>query len=139
MTPESIPVRSMGIFSVRVRVFSLQDDKRSREVELTVDTGATYPVLPRGLAEGVGVRLVERRTFVLANGERIERDVGYVGMEYEGRRCATLVVLGEPGDASLVGALALEALGYEVDPASRTLRPATQYLMPAAGAAVFSP
>jgi predicted aspartyl protease len=127
----------MGVFSVRVRAFSLQDPRRSQEVELTVDTGATYPVLPRSLAEGLDAQLLERRTFVLANGDRIERDVGYLGMEFEGRRGATLVVLGEPGDASLLGALALEALGYEVDPVSRTLRPATQYLMRTARAAAL--
>ena len=61
-----------------------------------------------------------------------------MGLEYEGRRCATLVVLGEPGDASLLGALALETLGYEVDPASMTLRAATQYLMRAAAPAALS-
>jgi predicted aspartyl protease len=119
----------MGVFSVRIRVFSLKDARKSREIVLTVDTGATYPVLPRRLAEELDARPEERRTFTLANGERIERDIGYVGMEYGGRRCPTLVVLGEPGDASLLGAIALEALGYEADPTSKTLRPTTQYLM----------
>jgi len=76
MPPPHMTTGSMGVFSVRIRAFNLLDRKTSREVELTVDTGATYPVIPRALAEGLGVQLLERRTFVLANGARIQRDTG---------------------------------------------------------------
>lgn len=133
MSSVRLQASSMGVFGVRVRIYRLSDPRDEHELELTVDTGATYPVIPRTLAQTVGVTDLERRRFTLANGEQVERDVGYIGMEYEGHRGPVLVVLGERKDASLLGALALETLGYEVDPVSQALRPATQYLMSALG------
>ncbi len=119
----------MGIFTVRVRLYSLRRPDRIREVEATVDTGALFPVLPRDILRDLDAKPDEMRTFQLANGERIQRGVAQIGLEYEGHRVATPVVLGEPGDAVLLGSVALESLGYEADPVHRTLRPTTLYLM----------
>ncbi len=119
----------MGIFTVRVHVYSLRDSRKRRELEATVDTGALFPVIPRSLLEELDADPIETRTFVLANGEPIRRHVAQVGVEYEGHRAATPVILGEPGDATLLGALALEGLGYEADPVHKTLRPTTLYLL----------
>lgn len=52
----------MGVFNVKVVVFNLRDASKSMEIELVVDTGATYPVIPLGLAEELGIRAVETRT-----------------------------------------------------------------------------
>ncbi len=119
----------VGVFRVKVRIFSLQDESLSREVEMVVDTGANYPVIPRSVAFELGIRTVEQRRFTLANGDTIERDIGWVGLECEGRLAATLVILGQPRDPPLLGALALEALGLDVDPQQNRLRPATQWLL----------
>ncbi len=124
---------TVGVFDVKVTVFNLRDVTRSKEVELVVDTGATYPVIPLPLAEELGIRAVETRTFVLADGSRIERDLGWAGLKYGDRASPSLVILGGPGDVPILGALALEGLGLEADPAARSLRPTSQFLLAATG------
>ncbi len=124
----------MGLFKVRVRVFNLSDEHRGKEVDLVVDTGATCPSIPRSLAGDLGISPSEKRTFTLADGSRRSRDVGWAGLSYDGRRTPSLVVLGEPDDVPLLGAFALEGLGFEVDPVAKTLRPAAQFLLSARSA-----
>ncbi len=119
----------MGIFRVRAQIFNLQDEERTLEVEMVVDTGATLPVIPRTVSEELGIEEAERRTFTLADGREVSRSIGWAGIAYDGRRAPSLVILGEEEDVSLLGAVALESLGLEADPVNRTLRPAPQYLL----------
>ena len=55
--------------------------------------------------------------------------MGWAGLSYDGRSAPSLVVLGEADDVPLLGAFALEGLGFEVDPVAKTLRPATLFLL----------
>ncbi|HEX9339727.1 MAG TPA: retroviral-like aspartic protease family protein [Thermoplasmata archaeon] len=119
----------MGLFRIRVAVYSLEDERRSEEMDLVVDTGATYPVIPSPVAERLGIRRSEEITFTLADGTRRPRKVGWAGLAYDGRKTHTRIVFGEAEDVPLLGAFALEGLGVEVDPVAKTLRPATQYLL----------
>jgi len=119
----------MGLSRVRVLVFSLQDPEKTKELEVVVDTGATYPVVPRPLAEELGLRVVEARTFTLANGVEVARRVAWAGLTFDRRSSPSLVVLGEEGDVPILGAFALEGLGLEVDPVAKMLRPAHQFLL----------
>jgi clan AA aspartic protease len=118
-----------GVLRVRVKLFNLQDQTTLREIELVLDTGATYAVIPRGVAEELGIQPSERRTFAPADGSQVTRDLGWAGISYDGRKSPCLVVLGEEGDIHLLGSFALEGLGFEVDPVSKTLRPARQFLL----------
>ncbi len=119
----------LGVFGVRVVVFNLQDPTKVRELELVVDTGATFPVIPRPLAGDLGIGPVEARTFTLADGSRVTRDLGWAGFMFGERASPSLVVLGEADDVPILGALALEGMGLEADPVAKALRPATQYLL----------
>lgn len=119
----------MGIFRVRVRIFNLREEERSRDIELVVDTGATFPVIPKELASELAIQPSEKRTFTLADGTQIIRDMGWAGLAYEGRRSPALVVLGELEDVPILGAIALEGLGLEVDSVAKRLRPVTQFLL----------
>ena len=129
MTASGVRPSSMGIFAVRIHLYSLRRPDRVREIEATVDTGALFPVLPRAILRQLDAKRGETRTFQLANGKHLRRDIAQIGIEFEGHRAATSVVVGEPGDAVLLGSVALESLGYEVDPVHKTLRPTTLYLM----------
>ncbi len=122
----------MGLFEVRLDVYSLQDPRKVRTLPFIVDTGATLSVIPREVADELDIRAEEKRLFQLANGSRVARDIGHAGFEYEGRWRLSTVVIGEPGDVPLLGAVTLETLGHEVDPVNRTLRPTEQYLLHAA-------
>ena len=129
----------VGVFGVRVVVCNLQDATKATEVELVVDTGAAYPLIPRRLAESLGIRSVETRTFTLADGSRIERELGWAGLMYGDRASPSLVILGGEDDVPILGAFALEGLGLEADPVAKLLRPATQFLLGALGPRVELP
>jgi len=125
----------MGLFRVQVRVFDLKDEGRAREVEMLVDTGSNMAVIPSDVVHNLGFTPVEFRTFVLANGAEIVRPVGWAGLATAGRTTACDVILGEPGDGAILGAIALDGMGLEVDPRRQELRPTPQYLMQTVGGA----
>ena len=119
----------MGLFAVRVEVFSIRDVQKTRVLEFIVDTGATLSVIPQEVAEELGVQPEEKRIFQLANGTHVARDIGSVGFAYEGRRTVGSVVIGQRGDVPLLGAVVLEGWGYVADPVQKTLRPSQMYLL----------
>ncbi len=107
----------MGTFSVRVEV----GDRRAESfvpVDLLVDTGSTFTVLPRALLEQLGVQPHRRSRFELADGSVVECDVGRAWLRFEGSLEYTLVVF---GDDALLGAVTLEELGRVVDPIKQRL------------------
>ena len=65
----------MGVFDWPLRVSSLNGE-HSLDVEATVDTGASYTVLPTGMLEQLGVVATRKLTFELADGRRRVMDVG---------------------------------------------------------------
>ena len=129
-TRAAVPVM-MGTFRVTVRVFSLENPGLGHELEMLVDTGATQSIIPRRILDDLAVPAERRQTFRLANGEAIDRDVGWVGIRFQGREAHTLAVFGEPADAIVLGALTLEELGLEVDPRERVLKPTVAWLLAA--------
>src|SRR3989304_3468401 len=106
----------VGVFGVRVVGCNLQDATKATEVELVVDTGAAYPLIPRRLAESLGIRSVETRTFTLADGSRTERELGWGGLMEGARAGPSLVIRGGEDDAPIWGAFALGGLGLEAAP-----------------------
>lgn len=119
----------MGFVRARVELWNPERAERKLEVELTVDTGAMYTVLPRQTLEELGFKPVGKRRFKLADGRVIEREVGIAGVGAKGRVAYTTVVFGEREDEPVLGVTALEELGLEVDPATRELRPAELLLL----------
>ena len=47
-----------------------------RSERFLVDSGAVYSVVQRPVLDGLGIRPHSRRTFTLANGDKIERELG---------------------------------------------------------------
>ncbi|MGC8912264.1 MAG: retroviral-like aspartic protease family protein [Nitrososphaeria archaeon] len=118
----------MGFVKVRVKVWNIENPKQSRELELLADTGAIYTVLPSSLLKELGIKAINRRKFKLANNEVVEKDVGLMGVEIEGKFTYTIVVFGEE-NVYLLGVTTLEELGLEVDPVKGVLRPMELLLM----------
>jgi aspartyl protease family protein len=112
----------MGFTYIKIRVYS-PDLTRSEDVEVLVDSGALFTSIPRSILEGLGLKPVARRRLRVYGGGVVERDVGGATVEYEGRRAVVPIVFGEPEDISVLGATALESLGYQVDPVSKRLKP----------------
>ena len=116
-------MRRVGSVKVKVTLRNSEGPDRKEELEIVVDTGAMYSLVPRHILENIGIRPLERRVFTLANGERIEREFGGAIFEVEERRGHAPVVFGEKEDKCLLGVTALEALGLEVDVVTGKLKP----------------
>ena len=119
----------MGVFRVRIRIESPSNPKVFQELEAVVDTGSSYTLIPRMVAEALGIRPVRRMAAVLANGVRIVRDMGEAPLSIGDLRTTTWVVFGDANDAVLLGAITLQELGLEVDPKNETLRPTEIYML----------
>ena len=113
----------MGFTHLKVFVGNPTELTRGREVEFLVDTGSFYTMIPREILEEVGVVPMMEKTFILANGGKIGRQVGVANLVYKGQPGGTLVIFGEEGDKTLLGVLGLESMGYKVDPVKGELEP----------------
>ena len=113
----------MGMTDVKVRIVNLADPRRSAEVDLVVDSGAIYSVVPGAVLRRIGVEPRKVETFALANGGTVRRAIGDVYYEIDRSAGAAPVIFGRRGDTSLLGVVTLEALGLRLDPLRRTLRP----------------
>ena len=97
-----------------------------QRVELLIDTGAQYSLLPHQVWTSIGLRPTRTRTFHLANGASIERTISECLIELpeiggETPCGHTPVILGEPGDVALLGVVTLEELGLLFNPIDRSL------------------
>lgn len=119
----------MGIFRVPARIWNPGDRSRGKSLDLLVDTGATYTVIPESILRGLGISPLRRVKFRLADDRVVERDVGEVGIEVEGYMAsATPVVFGED-TVCLLGAVTMEQLGLAPDPIAKRLKPVEALLM----------
>ena len=113
----------MGLTNLVVRVSNPTDLKRSVELEMLVDSGAVFAIVPAPVLRRIGIRPQRRERFRLADGTAIVRRTAVAAFEYEDHVGGATVIFGEPGDACLLGALALESMGFMLDPVRRALRP----------------
>lgn len=95
----------------------------SREIEAIVDTGAAYTTLPARLLHELGIDPMDRGVFLLADGRRVEMDIGRAWATINDTSEVTLVVFGEDEAAPLLGAYTLEGLRLAVDPIAQRLVP----------------
>jgi len=113
----------MGLVHIEIGIANPAYPEKFIKEHFLIDSGAVYSVVQRGLLSKLGVEPHSKRKFTLANGEVIEREQGDALFEYQGRRGASPVIFGEPGDSNLVGIVTLEALGFVLDPLRRELKP----------------
>ncbi|MBI3376286.1 MAG: aspartyl protease family protein [Betaproteobacteria bacterium] len=113
----------MGTFSVGCKVENSVD--RSRHVKLPrmlVDTGSEYTWVPAAVLEKIGIAREKKDVeFMMANGQRITRSVGFAIIRVEKSFTIDEVVFGEKGDLLLLGARSLEGLKLAVDPRRKKL------------------
>ena len=112
----------MGTFNWPLRICSI-DGRQVREIEATVDTGASYTTLPARLLRELGVTPKGKRRFLLADGRRIEMDYGEAQATVDGESVTTIVVFGEDDAPALLGAYTLNGLALAVDPVEQRLVP----------------
>jgi predicted aspartyl protease len=113
----------MGITSLVIEVANPATPSVTESLEFIVDSGAVYSVVPAPVLRKLGIRPLKRETFRLANGTTIVRRKGGAVFKFRDYVGVADVIFGEEGDAVLLGALSLEALGLSLDPIRRELKP----------------
>lgn len=97
--------------------------KKSVSVEFLVDSGAVYTLLPEKDWKALGLKRRRKMIFTLADGTKVERGISECYISLPQGEGHTPVILGEPGDEPLLGAVTLEILGLILNPFKRALEP----------------
>jgi aspartyl protease family protein len=113
----------MGHFNVPVTLMNPVEPLRSLQLDMMVDTGATYTVLPPDVVAALGLRISEEREGQLASGEHVMYGVGDLRVGLDGREIFSMFIAGPPGCPALLGVVTLEQFGLGVDPVHERLLP----------------
>ncbi|MBI4616619.1 MAG: retroviral-like aspartic protease family protein [Planctomycetes bacterium] len=97
--------------------------KKKARARFLVDSGATYTLLPEKVWRAIGLKGKRKETFVLADGTTMDRRISECHIRISQGDGHTPVILGEPGDAPLLGVVTLEELGLMLNPFTRKLLP----------------
>jgi predicted aspartyl protease len=95
---------------------------RSAQVELLVDTGSTFLVLPQSVADRLGVTVQRVLPVITAGGREDTWPAGEVRVAIDDREVMTPCFIAPEGPA-LLGAVAPESLLLAIDPVARGLIP----------------
>lgn len=84
--------------------------------KILIDTGSEYTWIPSEMLHKIDV-ICEKKdlVFIMANGQKITRSVGFAIIRIEEYFTIDEVVFGEEGDMVLLGARTLEGLNLTVD------------------------
>lgn len=97
-------------------------------LDLLVDTGAIYSVVPGSILTALGIEPFEVETFGLADGTKQRYPVGEAFFVLGERRGTSKVVFAPEGVTPLLGAFTLASLGLMVNPVTRELLPMRLFL-----------
>ena len=113
----------MGTFHVGARIENLVDRSKGASLpKLLVDTGSEYTWVPEPVLQKLDIaREKKDLEFVMANGQRITRSVGFAIVRVDKSFTVDEVVFAEKGDLLLLGARTLEGLGLTVDSRKKKL------------------
>lgn len=113
----------MGTFHVGARVENVVDRSKGASLpKLLVDTGSEYTWVPEPILEKLGIaREKKDLEFVMANGQKITRSVGFAIVRVDKSFTVDEVVFAEKGDLLLLGARSLEGLSLTVDSRQKKL------------------
>ena len=113
----------MALTTLTLEVGNPAAPEVTEKVELLVDSGAIYSVVPQAVLERLGIRPLATEEFRLADGSKLVRKKGGALFKYGERVGVADVIFGEAEDGQLLGAFTLESLGLVLDPLRRELKP----------------
>ena len=111
----------MGLFRTTIGVESLARGVVRDVADALVDTGSELTWIPRPVLESIGVKVERKRAFIVADGRRVERDVGYAIVHAGGTSTVDEIVFAEETDFPILGVRSLEGLNLRVDPTRKQL------------------
>jgi len=93
---------------------------RRVNLKALVNTGATFPALPEDIVEGLGLPIHSEVEAETATGrERVKLALAVI--QVEDRTAASYVIVRPRGTTPLIGVVALEQMGFRVDPVTGRL------------------
>ena len=113
----------MGTFRVACLVENQRDRARSVRVpNVMVDTGSELTWIAAERLAQIGIEAEKRsQRFVMANGDRIERSIGFAVIRVGENLTTDEVVFAQAGDLQLLGVRTLEGLNLRVDSRNKRL------------------
>jgi clan AA aspartic protease len=115
-------VSDMGVFRITIGVENVAHRGVVRYVaDALVDTGSELTWIPREVLHSIGVNVERRRSFIVADGRRVERDIGYAVVHAGESATVDEVVFAEESDFALLGVRSLEGLNLRIDVVSKQL------------------
>ena len=94
---------------------------KATTIKAFIDTGVTYSVVPRRVAEELQLPVIGRRRAATAKGvAELDECIGIV--EVMGRKAYTHILVSDDIDVALIGAAAPKTLSLEVDPVTGRLK-----------------
>lgn len=115
-------IYDVGLTYVDAELAEPSRPSRRERVRFLVDPGAIYSLAPAPILRRLGIRPLRREEFELADGSTMRRLVGLALFRVSNKLGGSEVIFGGPRDEPLLGAVTLEALGFELDPVRRRLR-----------------
>lgn len=112
----------MGLTHVTVALRSLGGSNGVYQADFLVDTGATDSLAPAAELRKIGLKLVGKMVYELADGTLQEYNFGLAQIEFMGEVTAGRVIFGPDDAEPILGVTALESVGIIVDPANKTLK-----------------
>ena len=119
----------MGLFHVPATLTG--PTGRVEKLELLVDTGATFVVVPRGLARQLELQPTRMCPLQIAGGRDESWPLAEARLAIDGLEVTTPCLIAPDGPA-LLGAVALESLLLSVDPIAKRLVPVKVFVGSAA-------
>lgn len=113
----------MGTLSVSTSLANPRQPDVRVTLDLLVDTGATWTMLPQEVVARLGLPTAYERGVTPASGEHVRYPAGQVAIQLNGEELITLFLAGPPGCLALLGAVTLEEFGLAPDPVQKSLIP----------------
>ena len=111
----------MGLIYAPVTISNPADTSRYWEGTFLVDTGAIDSFVPRDVLNAIGVAPKGQREYTSADGSQAKLDTAPAVMEIMGVLIGTTVMFGDTNSEPLLGRIALQSAGIEVDTHNQTL------------------
>ncbi len=107
----------------------LEGRKKGEEMKMLADTGATYTTIPKEMAERVGILIYPEKVKVkVADKREVEAEIGITMVRVNDRRVPIKVVVMDC-EEPLLGAEALESLGFKVNPETGEIEPTRSFVI----------
>ena len=113
----------MGTFYTGCRIENVSErSKGTKLAKVLVDTGSEYTWAPEATLDKLGIQREKKDVeFLMANGQKVTRNVGFAIVRVDKHFTVDEVVFAQKGDLLLLGARTLEGLNLTVDPRRKRL------------------